>query len=321
MGAATMSPDKTPDAPAFADRVAAVRRFNRFYTRRLGLLRRNYLGPFSLAEMRVLYEVAHRERPIASEIAHELDIDAGYLSRMLTTFEARGLLRRTTSATDARRSHLALTDHGKTVFEPLEQRGRQEVAAMLEEHSASDQARIVAAMATIESLLAGPTRQTQPYVLRPHRPGDMGWVVSAHGRVYAEEYGWDIVFEAFVAELVAAFLKNFDAARERGWIAEVDGAPAGSIFLMRHTADVAKLRLLIVEPRARGLGIGEALVAECIRFAREAGYRKITLWTQSILVAARRIYERAGFRLIASEPHASFGPSLTGETWELDLGP
>lgn len=308
----------------FAERVAAVRRFNRFYTRRIGLLRKGYLeSPFSLAEMRVLYEIAHREASTATEVARELDLDAGYLSRMLRGFEERGLVRRTPSAKDARQSHLALTARGAKTFAPLEQRSQRQVAAMLDKLPASDQARVVAAMTTIEHVLAPPARDKPPYLapylLRPHRPGDMGWVVSRHGSLYADEYGWDIVFEAFVAEIAAEYIKTQDPARERCWIAEIDGEPVGSVFLVRAGDDIAKLRLLIVDPKARGLGIGERLVEECVRFARQAGYRRMTLWTQSILVTARHIYERAGFRMVVSEPHAIFGPPLVGETWERDL--
>ena len=303
----------------FAERIAAVRRFNRFYTRRLGLLRKGYLAsPFTLAQTRILYEIAHRDGATATEIARELDLDPGYLSRMLRDFEKRGLLRRTASPADARQSHLALTARGKTTFAPLEQRSQAGVAAMLEPLSVAEQARVVAAMATIENTLAPPARP-HAWLLRPHRPGDMGWVTMSHGRVYAGEYGWDIVFEAFVAELVATFLKNFDPAREHCWIAEIDGEPVGSIFLVRESDEIAKLRLLLVDAKARGLGIGARLVEECIRDARSRRYRKITLWTQSILTAARGIYERAGFRLVASEPHTKFGPQLIGETWELEL--
>jgi DNA-binding MarR family transcriptional regulator/N-acetylglutamate synthase-like GNAT family acetyltransferase len=305
-------------------RVAAVRRFNRFYTRRIGLLQKGYLkSALSLAEIRVLYEIAHRVCPTASEIGRDLELDAGYLSRMLAGFARRGLIRKTPSAQDARQSHLALTARGSKTFVPLERRSRREIAALLEKLSGADQARTVAAMATIEALLApaadARTPDLPPYLLRPHRPGDMGWVVSRHGSLYAEEYGWNIVIEAYVAEVVAEFLKTFDPARERCWIAEAGGEPVGSVFLMRESEQVAKLRLLIVEPKARGLGIGARLVAECIRFAGASGYRRITLWTHSILVAARGIYARAGFRLVDSVPHATFGPTLVGETWELEL--
>jgi GNAT superfamily N-acetyltransferase len=238
---------------------------------------------------------------------------------MLRDFEERGLLSRTASPADARQSHLALTALGRKTFAPLERRSQDEVAAMLAPLSAADQARLIGAMATIEQTLAPARPGETAYLLRPHRPGDMGWVASRHGSLYAEDYGWDFRIEALAAEVVAAFLKTFDPAREACWIAEVGGEPAGSIFLMRDTDEVAKLRLLLVDPRARGLGIGARLVEECVRFARQRGYRRISLWTQSILIGARHIYERAGFRLVASEPHAMFGPQLTGETWELVL--
>ncbi len=308
-----------PD-PALADRVAAVRRFNRFYTRRLGLLRKSFLeSPFSLAQTRVFYEIAHRDHPTATDVARELDLDAGYLSRMLRDFEERGLLSRTASDADARQSRLALTAKGRKTFAPLERRSQDEVAAMLKPLSAADQARVVAAMATIESALAPMPAGEKAYLLRPHRPGDMGWVTSRHGSLYAEEYGWNSLIEALAAEVVAQFLRTFDPAREGCWIAETGGEPVGSVFLMRDTDEIARLRLLLVDPRARGMGIGARLVEECVRFARQRGYRRITLWTQSILVAARHIYQHAGFRLVASEPHATFGPPLIGESWELVL--
>ena len=318
--AAPMTVSMTAPDTSFAGRVAAVRRFNRFYTRRLGLLRKGFLAsPFSLAQTRVLYEIAHREGPTASGIARALDLDAGYLSRLLADFDERGLISRTASATDARQSHLALTARGRKTFAPLEKRSQGAVAAMLHKLAAADQARVVAAMATIEQALEPPADGAPAFLLREHRAGDMGWVVSRHGSLYAEEHGWDIVFEAFVAELVAAFLKRFDPARERFWIAERDGAPVGSVAVTRAGEEVAKLRLLLVEPKARGLGIGARLVEECIRFARARRYRRLTLWTQSTLLAARAIYGRAGFRRVASEPHTLFGPPLVGETWELDL--
>ena len=311
-----------PAVPAtdLDQRVAAVRRFNRFYTRRLGLLQRGYLkSALSLAEIRVLYEIAHRDRPTAAEIGRDLDLDAGYLSRMLAGFASRGLIRKTPSPEDARQSHLALTAQGEKTYAPLERRSDEEIAAMLGRLGADDQRRIVAAMETIETLLT-PTEATTPaWTLRPPRAGDIGWVVARHGSLYAQDYGWGGMFEALVADIASAFLKNFDPRGERCWIAEMDGAPVGSVFLVRQSDEVAKLRLLVVDPKARGHGIGGRLVAECVSFARAAGYRRITLWTQSNLTQARHIYEKAGFRLVESAPHTSFGPALIGETWELTL--
>jgi DNA-binding MarR family transcriptional regulator/N-acetylglutamate synthase-like GNAT family acetyltransferase len=303
-------------------RVEAVRRFNRFYTRRIGVLHEAlYRSPFSLTEVRVLYELAHRESPAATEIGKELGIDAGYLSRILREFGKRGLVRRTRSKSDDRRSLLSLTAKGRKVFAPLNERSNDEVRGMLSSLSARDQERIAQAMGTIEGLL-GPRQQNKvPYLLRPHQAGDMGWVVHRHGVLYTQEYGINERFEALIAEIVAKFIREFDARRERCWIAEREGAIAGSVFLVKESDEVAKLRLLLVEPEARGLGIGNRLVSECVRFARQAGYRKITLWTNSALAAARNIYERAGFRLIRSEPDDMFRTGWVGETWELQLQP
>jgi DNA-binding MarR family transcriptional regulator/GNAT superfamily N-acetyltransferase len=300
--------------------ISAVRGFNRFYTKQIGLLRKGYLeSPFSLTEVRVLYELAHREHPIATELANELELDAGYLSRLLRSFEKRGLIARKSSETDARQNFLSLTKKGCKAFAPLETKSQKETAAMLTKLSEAEQDRLVEAMHSIEELLGSKPDQKTPYVLRSHRPGDMGWVVHRHGALYAREYGWDERFEALVAGIVAKFIQNFDPKRERCWIAEQDGAIAGSIFLVRKSDRVAKLRLLLVEPSARGLGIGNRLVEECIGFARQAGYRRITLWTQSNLYAARHIYEKAGFRLVKTEPHRDFGYDLESETWDLRL--
>jgi DNA-binding MarR family transcriptional regulator/GNAT superfamily N-acetyltransferase len=307
----------TPTAPAH---IAAVRRFSRFYTRRIGVLREGmHDSAFSLAQSRVLYELAHREAPTAAELARDLGLDPGYLSRILHTFKQRGLIVRTRSQSDGRQAHLALTAAGRQAFAPLDRGSHDEVAAMLARLTDADRTRLTAAMATIERLIDGRPGDVAPYVLRPHQPGDMGWVVSRHGALYAEEYNWDLDFEALVAEIVAAFIRNFDARRERCWIAEIDGAPVGSAFLVKQSDAVGKLRLLLVEPPARGLGIGARLVAECIRFARQCGYRTLTLWTNDVLVAARRIYEKAGFRLVQEEKHHSFGHDLVGQNWELAL--
>jgi DNA-binding MarR family transcriptional regulator/ribosomal protein S18 acetylase RimI-like enzyme len=302
------------------NRVNAVRRFNRFYTRQIGLLGQGYLdSPFTLAEVRVLYEVAHRDASTAAEIAKALGLDAGYLSRMLASFGKRGFLARKASERDGRQSHLSLTRKGRAAFGALEAKSQAGVSKMLERLSPLEQNRLTSAMETIESLLGAPVEPKSPYLLRAHQPGDMGWVIHRHGVLYAEEYGFDEHFEALVAQIAAQFIQRLDAARERCWIAEKDGALVGSVFLVKKTDRVAQLRLLLVEPSARGLGIGGRLVAECIRFARQAGYRTITLWTQSTLDAARHIYRKAGFRVVKRERHQSFGHKLVGETWELKL--
>ena len=308
------------EATGHAERVGIVRRFNRHYTKQIGLLHEGYLAsPFSLAEARVLYELAHREQPTAAELAKSLALDPGYLSRILKTFERRRLLRRTPSKSDGRRSHLVLTARGRAAFAPLDTRSREEIGAMLERLAPAEQSRLVEAMRTIERLLGAPAESRVPYVLRLHRPGDMGWVVHRHGALYAREYGFDERFEALVATIVAQFIERYDPKRERCWIAEKDGEIVGSVFLVRQSKSVAQLRLLLVEPAARGLGIGARLVDECVRFARDVGYRKITLWTNSVLRAARHIYRSAGFRMVHRERHRSFGHDLVGETWELEL--
>ena len=301
-------------------RISTVRRFNRFYTKQIGLLGEGYLEtPFSLTEARVLYELAHRERPSATELARELALDAGYLSRILRGFERRRLLRRTRSKADGRQSHLSLTARGRAAFAPLDVRSRADIGGRLARLGPGEQRRLVDAMQAIEALLGGAPAAKAPYVLRPHQPGDMGWVVHRHGALYAQEYGFDERFEGLVARVVAKFVDRYDPRRERCWIAEKDGEIVGSVFLVRRSRSVAQLRLLQVEPKARGLGIGERLVAECIRFARQAGYRKITLWTNSVLRVARRVYQTAGFRRVHREKHRSFGRDLVGETWELSL--
>ena len=301
-------------------RISTVRRFNRFYTKQIGLLGEGYLEtPFSLTEARLLYELAHRERPSATELARELALDAGYLSRILRGFERRRLLSRTRSKADGRQSHLSLTARGRAAFAPLDVRSRADIGGRLARLGPGEQRRLVDAMQAIEALLGGAPAAKAPYVLRPHQPGDMGWVVHRHGALYAQEYGFDERFEALVARVVAKFVDRYDPRRERCWIAEKDGEIVGSVFLVRRSRSVAQLRLLLVEPKARGLGIGERLVAECIRFARQAGYRKITLWTNSVLRVARRVYQTAGFRRVHREKHRSFGRDLVGETWELSL--
>jgi DNA-binding MarR family transcriptional regulator/GNAT superfamily N-acetyltransferase len=302
-------------------RVAAVRRFNRFYTRQMGLLQEKLLSsPFSLTEMRLLYELAHTPDLTATELTKILGLDAGYTSRILGKFEQRGLLRRTASDADARRSHLELTAKGRKTFEPLNTASEEQVRSILTGLADADQGRLVSAMDAIEQVLQ-PQRETPkvPYILRTHQPGDMGWVTHRHGILYAREYGWTDEFEALVAEIVAKFIRNFDARRERCWIAEREGEMVGSVFLMKESDDVARLRLLLVEPSARGLGIGARLVRECIDFAKRSGYRKMTLWTNDILHSARRIYESQGFQLVKESRHHSFGADLTAQDWDLDL--
>jgi DNA-binding MarR family transcriptional regulator/N-acetylglutamate synthase-like GNAT family acetyltransferase len=301
-------------------RVAAVRRFTRFYTRKAGVLEEGILkSSFSLAEARVLYELAHGDGVTATALRHGLGLDAGYLSRILAAFEQRGFLARQPSSRDRRQHLLKLTAAGRRAFAPLDRRSQADFAAMLTPLAEADQARVTAAMQTIERLLEPGDEHIKPYLLRPPRPGDMGWVVSRHGALYAQEYGWDISFEALVAGIVAEFAPRFDSKYEACWIAERDGENVGCVFVVRHSDEVAKLRLLIVEPSARGLGIGERLTEECIRFARGAGYKSLSLWTNSILIAARRIYEKLGFMKVKEEAHHSFGHDLVGETWELVL--
>ncbi|MCK1423283.1 MarR family transcriptional regulator [Bradyrhizobium sp. 180] len=302
------------------DHIAAVRAFNRFYTRKLGVLDQ-HLGksPFSLSEARVLYELAHRDDLAAKEIGNELGLDPGYLSRIIQSFDEKGLITRKPLPADRRQYQLSLTAKGRQAFAKLNLSSQNEVAAMLAQVSASDAARLTQAMATIEAVLEQRRSQPAPFMLRSHRVGDMGWVISRQAAAYAADYNWDISYEALVAEICAEFIKNYDAAREHCWIAEVGGEPVGSIFLVKATDEIAKLRLLQVEKKARGLGVGRALVEQCIQGARERGYSKMTLWTQSILVAARSIYQSAGFKLVKEEKHHSFGADLVGETWELDL--
>jgi DNA-binding MarR family transcriptional regulator/GNAT superfamily N-acetyltransferase len=310
----------TMPAASFDRHVQDVRSFNRFYTRRIGVLEEGLLhSPFSLTEARVLFELAHREQPEAAELARDLGLDPGYLSRLLRGFRRRRLVASRPVAGDRRRRRLELTSQGRTAFAELDLRSRGEIGAMLRRLSAPDQAGLLGAMHTVERLLGGAPAPPAGVRLRGPAPGDLGWVVQRHGVLYAEEYGWDERFEGLVAGVVAEFAQRFDARRERCWIAEREGEKVGSVFLVRHTDEVAKLRLLLVEPGARGLGLGSRLVTECIQFARDVGYRRITLWTNDVLHAARHIYQTAGFRLVKREPHRQFGTGLVGETWELDL--
>lgn len=301
-------------------RVGEVRRFNRFWTRRIGVLREGYLeSPFSLTEVRVLYELAHCEEATASELGKELGLDTGYLSRILRGFEERGMISRKLSEVDGRRSLLRLTEGGRKAFAPLDARSREDIGAMLDGLSAAEQDRLVEAMRVVEGLFGARPEPKVPYMLRQHDTGDMGWVVHRHGVLYAREYGWDESFEALVARIVADFIDDYDPAKERCWIAERDGEIVGCVFVVKESDTVAKLRLLLVEPEARGLGLGTRLVEECVRFAGSRGYKKLTLWTNSVLDAARRIYEEQGFEIVEEEEHHSFGKDLIGQNWELKL--
>jgi len=301
------------------DRVEQVRRFNRFYTRHIGLLNEGLLeSEYSLTEVRILYELAHRGPLTAAALGQDLGLDPGYLSRILKNFDSRDLLQKSRSEGDRRQVFLSLTDAGRAAFAPLNQASADQIGAMLSKLSDAEQERLVRAMRVVEQLIGGSVPDV-PYTLRAHRVGDVGWIAHRQGLLYAQEFGWDETFEALVAEIAAAFVRNFDPERERCWIAERDGEIVGSVFLVRHSDEVAKLRLLYVEPSARGLGLGRRLVDECIAFARAKGYRTLTLWTNDVLVAARGIYQATGFRLVKEEAHHSFGKDLVGQTWDLDL--
>jgi len=305
--------------PALADSVARVRHFNRFYTRRIGVVTDRMLGsPFSLTEARVLYELAHRDRATAGEIGAALGLDAGYLSRMLKDFARRGLVTRTRSARDGRAHHLVLTAAGRRAFAPLDRGSQRAVAEMLRPLPDGGRRKLLAALSTVERLL-GSEAAPAPIAVRRHRPGDIGWIIGTHAQVYAEEYGWDETFEATMIDIMKPFLRRHDPAREACWIAELDGEPVGCIALMRQSVTTAKLRVFLVTRRARGRGVGKRLVDECLRFARAAGYRKVVLWTQKGLDAARRIYESAGFKLVREEPHHSWGKDHIGQYWEITL--
>jgi DNA-binding MarR family transcriptional regulator/GNAT superfamily N-acetyltransferase len=302
------------------DAVSRVRRFNRFYTRRIGVLQEGYSGgPFSLAESRVLYEIGQRDKPTATEIARELGLDAGYLSRILKAFEARGYIAREPSPGDARQTLLSMTPRGRKAFAPIEAHTIKEVSAMLEALTADEQERLTCALATVETLLGDKEEPRVPYILRPLQAGDIGWIVARHGVIYGREYGWDGTIEVLTAEIMSAFVRNFDAKRECGWIAERNGEPCGCVFLVRENEETARLRLLLVDPAARGLGIGTRLVEECLKFARLAGYKRITLWTHRVLEGARKIYIGAGFMLTKEWTHDDFGKTLVAETWDLEL--
>jgi DNA-binding MarR family transcriptional regulator/GNAT superfamily N-acetyltransferase len=335
-----------------ADPVAAVRAFNRFYTNVIGLLRGGHLGtPYSLTEARVLFELARQESTEVAALRQSLDIDAGYLSRIMTRFDSEQLIARQRSATDGRRQVIRLTDAGQAAFAELDARQTEQTASLLMHLTEQDKRQLLAAMGNVQRILtsvtgvangnsgsgvtggsggnggtaasgapgAAPPARPRAWLLRPPRPGDLGWVVHRHGAVYARDYGWDETFEHLVARIVADYAAGRDPQREACWIAEVDGEPAGCVFCVREDDDTAQLRLLLVEPSARGLGIGARLVEECLRFARAAGYRQITLWTQDCLTAARRIYQAAGFELGSEGKHHSFGHDLTEQTWSRPL--
>lgn len=315
-------------APTPAAQIAALRAFNRFYTRRIGVLdERLYGTAFTLPQTRVLWELAHHEGLTGTELARTLDLDPGYLSRLLGTLKARRLIRAQRSSTDARQWALSLSAAGRRAFAPIDAHSQAQIGALLAPLDEPSRRRLLHATGTIASLLGAPRENHAPYLLRPPQAGDIGWVIARHGAIYAAEYGWDLSFEALVAKIAGQFIDRFDAQREACWIAERDGQNVGCAFLVQARADksdkpvrgVAQLRLLIVEPTARGLGIGARLVAECERFARHAGYRRLRLWTQSNLASARAIYAKAGYRLVGSEPHHSFGADLVGEMWELVL--
>lgn len=298
-------------------RISAVREFNRVYTNLIGLLRGSYLdSPYSLTEARVLFELAHGTECEISALRSSLDIDAGYLSRILARLEGDGLITREKSAADARRRVIALTSRGREVFADLDQRSAAGIAGLLGRLTEPQQQRLTTAMGTIRDIVtAGPPAA---FVLRAPQPGDLGWVIQRNAALYAQEYGWDASYEALVAQIMADYAGRDDPG-EAGWIAELDGSPVGCVFCMRKSESTAQLRLLLVEPRARGRGLGERLVAECLSFARQAGYAEIVLWTNDVLAAARRIYQRAGFELVDSGRHHSFGHDLVGQNWRLAL--
>ena len=307
-----------PQAPT-PDAVAHVRAFNRFYTARIGVLRDGLLATsHSLTEARVLFELGQRDVTDVADLRRTLEIDAGYLSRLLARLESQGLVARERSDTDARRQRVALTNQGHNAYSTLDERSAAQVGALLAGLREEDRHRLLEAMQTVREILDGAPRPA-PYVLRSPRPGDLGWVVHRHGVLYAEEYGWDESFEALVARVVADYAERHDPRREAAWIAELSGRSVGSVLCVRREDRVAQLRLLLVEPGARGMGIGARLVDECVRFARRAGYAQITLWTNDVLHEARRIYERAGFRLVAEEPHHSFGHDLVAQDWSRPL--
>ncbi len=307
-------------APHDGQRVAAVRSFNRFYTQKLGVLQNGWLdSPFSLTEARVLYEIKQRGRATASGIVRDLGLDAGYLSRILRRFQKSGLIRKDVSPDDGRQSFLSMTARGRKAFDPLETRTERQVGAVLGRLTAPEQDHLVSAMRAIETMIASEPKAESDIILRQPRPGDLGWVVARHAELYAREYGWAENFEGLCAQIVADFVSKHDPKCERCWIAEMDGQNVGSVFLVKDSEKVARLRLLLVDPVARGRGLGTRLTDECIRFARQRRYQSITLWTHKVLTAARHVYERAGFRLTSSETRCSFGQNVISEHWDLAL--
>jgi DNA-binding MarR family transcriptional regulator/GNAT superfamily N-acetyltransferase len=308
-----------PDT-SLEEKVAVVRRFNRFFTRQIGVLREELLhSPYSLAESRIIYEIANRDNLIAADLSRELGLDAGYVSRILDRLLRQNLILRIPSDEDGRQRLLKLTSDGEKAASLLDCRSKEEISEMLDTLSVRDQNHLIEAMDTIEQLLGTGFKYSEPYFLRRHEPGDMGWVIHMHGRLYSEEYGWNESFEALVAQICADFINHYNPDKECCWIAEMGGKIVGSIFVVKSDKEVAKLRLLLVDPSARGSGLGTRLVDECIRFAKRKGYRKLVLWTNSVLVTARNIYKKAGFELVEQEPHHSFGKDLIGENWELIL--
>jgi DNA-binding MarR family transcriptional regulator/N-acetylglutamate synthase-like GNAT family acetyltransferase len=305
------------------DEVSAIRAFNRFWTQQIGLLQAGLVDtPYSLTEARLLFELAQRESTDLADLRGALRLDAGYLTRIVGRLKDAGLITAERSPDDGRRQVIRLTGQGRAEFGTLDARSSEATASMLEGIAAADRRRLVAAMATIEDTLAPrPAEPPRGYLLREPGPGDLGWMVGRNGAVYAAEYGWDQSYEALVARIVADFAQHHDPARQRAWIAEVDGEPVGCVLCVRRDEDTAQLRILLVDPAARGLGIGARLVEECIRFARTAGYRSLVLWTNDVLVSARRLYEAAGFKLVDEEAHHSFGHDLVGQMWRLDLDP
>jgi DNA-binding MarR family transcriptional regulator/GNAT superfamily N-acetyltransferase len=303
-----------------AERIAALRRFNRFYTRLIGLLREGInASSHTLSEARLIYELATGGPAPASSLCRDLGLDPGFVSRVMKRLEAQGIVQRSPSPADGRRSVISLTAKGQEVFARLDAVSSADAARLLAPLGDRAQAEVVEAMRRIERLLGEPAAVAPAIVLRPHRTGDLGWIAHRQGLLYAQEYGWDATYEALAAEILAGFVRSFDPAGEASWIAEVDGRTVGSIFLVKKSDRVAQLRLLYVEPSARGLGVGRLLVAECVKAARARGYGELVLWTQDNLHAARRIYEAAGFRLASQAPHHAFGKDLVGQMWSLDL--
>jgi DNA-binding MarR family transcriptional regulator/GNAT superfamily N-acetyltransferase len=311
-----------PNARPAGEAIDIIRSFNRRYTRQLGLLDNGLLGSeFTLTEARVLYELANSEDSTATQIAGELGLDLGYMSRLIKKFGRRRYVKRKRSAVDARQSRLQLTERGRAVFDPLDRAARLQIAEMIAPMTLEQRSLLLSAMQSVQRLLEVGSEESrrEPYAIRPLKVGDIGWITHRQGVLYSQEYGWDATYEAMVAEILAGFVKNFDSKMERGWVAERASGIIGSVFLVRASADLAKLRLLYVEPTARGLGLGKRLVQECIDFARMKGYKTLTLWTNDVLVSARRIYQAAGFQLTKEERHHSFGKDLVGQTWELAL--